>query len=192
MQMRIYIRFIVFTFYQNSMKIVSKIITWILSIIFLFIIINLAIGVVKYEWLANYSDFLNQKERNTVVSQISIKDPISIFSLFYWEYSPREKNIDVLQENLEDKIIDQELQEDSQVDEEAKLNVYDPDFEDDFNAFFGKTHISKKKSDLTNEEGWAFVVPETSEQDNLNQTNSKQDNANTKTVWQQLLEKFSK
>ena len=70
--------------------------------------------------------------------------------------------------------------------------VYDPDFEDDFNAFFGKTHISKKKSDLTNEEGWAFVVPETSEQDNLNQTNSKQDNANTKTVWQQLLEKFSK
>ena len=112
--------------------------------------------------------------------------------MFYWEYTPREKNIDVLQENLEDKIIDQELQEDSQVDEEAKLNVYDPDFEDDFNAFFGKTHISKKKSDLTNEEGWAFVVPETSEQDNLNQTNSKQDNANTKTVWQQLLEKFSK
>ena len=192
MQMRIYIRFIVFTFYQNSMKIVSKIITWILSIIFLFIIINLAIGVVKYEWLANYSDFLNQKERNTVVSQISIKDPISIFSLFHWEYTPREKNIDVRQENLEDKIIDQELQKDSQVDEEAKLNVYDPDFEDDFNAFFGKTHISKKKSDLINEEGWAFVVPETSEQDNLNQTNSKQDNANTKTVWQQLLEKFSK
>ncbi|HOG15503.1 MAG TPA: hypothetical protein PK674_02845 [Candidatus Absconditabacterales bacterium] len=174
------------------MKIVSKIITWILSIIFLFIIINLAIGVVKYEGLANYSDFLNQKERNTVVSQISIKDPISIFSLFYGEYTPREKNIDVRQENLEDKIIDQELQKDSQVDEEAKLNVYDPDFEDDFNAFFGKTHISKKKSDLINEEGGAFVVPETSEQDNLNQTNSKQDNANTKTVGQQLLEKFSK
>lgn len=174
------------------MKIISKIIAWILSIIFVFIALNLIVWLIKYGGISNYSDFLNKKDRNTTISQISIKDPKSIFSLFYWEYTPKEKNIDVLQENLEDKIIDQELQEDSQVDEEAKLNVYDPDFEDDFNAFFGKTHISKKKSDLTNEEGWAFVVPETSEQDNLNQTNSKQDNANTKTVWQQLLEKFSK
>lgn len=173
------------------MKIISKIIAWILSIVFLFIIVNLAIWIVKYEWLANYSDFLNQKDRDTTVSQITIQDPMSIFSLFYWEYTPKEKNIDIPQENLEDNITDQESQETLQWDEETGLNVYDPDFEDDFNDFFGTTHTPEESSDSIEEE-WAFVVPETSEQDNLDQSNSEQDNVNTKTVWQQLLEKFSK
>lgn len=73
------------------MKIISKIIAWILSIIFVFIALNLIVWLIKYGGISNYSDFLNKKDRNTTISQISIKDPKSIFSLFYWEYTPKDK-----------------------------------------------------------------------------------------------------
>jgi len=162
------------------MRIISKTIAWILFVIFLFIVTNLLIGSIKYKWLSNYSDFLNQKDRNTTVSQITIKDPVSIFSLFYWEYIPKEKNNNILKKEAENNITNQKVQEDFQWDENTELNVYDPDFADDFNDFFSKTHISEEISNSLNEE-WAFVIPENSEQDNLD----------TKTVWQQLLEKFS-
>lgn len=112
------------------MKIISKIIAWILSIIFVFIALNLIVWLIKYGGISNYSDFLNKKDRNTTISQISIKDPKSIFSLFYWEYTPKDKNT----ESLEQDFTNQQAEEDIPTDEEIDT-VNETNFIDDFDEF---------------------------------------------------------
>jgi len=90
MQMRINIRFNVYIL-KKQMKIISKVIVWILSIIFLFVVVNLGIGLFKYKSISNYVDFLNKKDRDSAIAQIDITNPTSIFSIFYGEYTPLPK-----------------------------------------------------------------------------------------------------
>lgn len=176
MQMRINIRFNVYIL-KKQMKIISKIIVWILSIIFLFVVVNLGIGLFKYKSISNYANFLNQKDRHSSISQIDITNPMSILSLFYGEYTPLPKNIDL------DENSDLDLIEDWDLDVQQKdwLNVYDPEFEDDFNEFFGTTHTWNQKEKPQDEEVW-FVAPQEAPDQNTQAE---------KTAWQELLERFS-
>jgi len=158
------------------MKIISKIIAWILSIIFVFIALNLIVWLIKYGGISNYSDFLNKKDRNTTISQISIKDPKSIFSLFYWEYTPKDKNT----ESLEQDFTNQQAEEDIPTDEEIDT-VNETNFIDDFDEFFGSTDLQKDSQESYDDTEWAFIAKDS----------PSQPNTEVKTVWQQLLDKFN-
>ena len=159
------------------MKIISKIIVWILSIIFLFVVINLSAGLFKYKSIANYTEFLNQKDRQSTVAQIDITNPMSIFSIFYGEYIPVPKNDKADQKDKSNLIQTWDLS----AQEEDWLNVYDPSFEDEFNEFFGTTHTWDQSQNPEYEEAW-FVSP---------QEVPDQNTQTGKTVWQELLDKFN-
>ena len=176
MQMRINIRFNVYIL-KKQMKIISKVIVWILSIIFLFVVVNLGIGLFKYKSIANYAEFLNQKNWNDTVAQIDITNPASIFSMFYGEYIPLPKDVKLDDKDSLDLIQDGDLE----TQEEEWLNVYDPEFQDDFNEFFGTTHTWSQSQKPEYEEAW-FVVPQEAPDQNTQAE---------KTAWQELLERFS-
>lgn len=128
------------------MKIISKFLVWLLSALLLFIIINLWIGLVKYKSLSNYSIFLNQKDWSTVISQINIKNPSTIFHIFYWETI-----------NIPKQILSWEVEKDIEIQEESpsndnNINPYDPEFQDEFNNFFGTTQTWQQNNIKDNNE----------------------------------------
>ncbi len=159
------------------MKIISKVIVWILSIIFLFVVVNLGIGLFKYKSISNYTEFLNQKDRHGAVAQIDITKPMSIFNIFYGEYIPVPKDDNSDEQDLSDLVQDWDME----IQEEDWLNVYDPSFQDEFNEFFGTTHTWNQSQKPEYEEAWFVSSQEAPDQ--KTQTG--------KTVWQELLERFS-
>lgn len=96
-------------------------------------------------WVNNYMQLLNDKDWSETISQVTITDPVSIFSIF----SVSSGTI-LLENNVEDNIetnIDVETTETIIVDVETwnnqeitntweALDPYDPEFEEDFNSFF--------------------------------------------------------
>jgi len=120
------------------MKIFFKVIYRLLCLFLCFIIVNLIIWTIKYWWVSNYSNILNEKDWQSSVSEISILKPQSWFSIFYSDEI--EQNIDNPVQIIEsEEIIEDEPKEYSN-------NPYDPDYEDEFNSFFGGT--SEKKWEI--------------------------------------------
>ena len=134
------------------MKIISRIICWIFVAILLFIIVNLINWAILYWWTKNYSEILNNKDRDESIAQISILKPKTWISIFY--ASQVEKNDDI--ENvMEEFVWDIELYENMDIEswdvieeKESNHNPYDPDYEDEFNSFFW----------LTSEETWVDLI----------------------------------
>ena len=121
------------------MKIMPKIIVWMLSLIAVFIVANLVIWCFQYKWINNYIQILENKNWSSTIEQININDPISIFSMFYEEgYINISDTTDLTQTwNIlsEDDIVD--IQNTTwDIVEENTIDPYDPEFEDDFNSFF--------------------------------------------------------
>ena len=124
---------------------ITKSIIWLLTILVLFILINLAIWAFKYGWISRYATLLDNKDWSDSVSQMSITNPVAIFYDETWSLDKKE-NQD-LEENMAeenqnaDPDIQQETQENIDIKEEVEENPaidpYDPEFEDEFNSFFG-------------------------------------------------------
>lgn len=112
------------------MKIISRLITLLLGIVFIFTIINLVYGCFKYDWITNYMEILNEKDWNTTISEVNILDPISILSLFNDDVVSLSGDV----EEIEEVDIIPEVEEVSTWDNE--IDPYDPEFEDEFNSFF--------------------------------------------------------
>ena len=117
------------------MKIISKIVVWILSLVLVFIFANLLIWSFKTKWINNYAQLLSDKEWSETISQVTIANPISIFSIFSvssWAILPEDNNIvSEMEDETENKpeiIIEINTWENQ--------DPYDPEFEDEFNSFF--------------------------------------------------------
>lgn len=160
------------------MKIASKVVFWFLTAIFAFIIINLTIGLIKYKSLNNYIDHLDQKDWSKTVSQISISNPKSILNIFYWDldFSKQAEQTEQILDTL-DLIDDKEILETWN----NEFDPYDPDFQDEFNSFFGGQDSSTENINTDVEAG--FIVDPDEE--------LVTDSQWSKTVGQELLEKFS-
>lgn len=120
------------------MRTISKIICWIFLAIALFIIINLIIWSVQYWWTKNYSQYLNNKNWNEVVEQVYILKPKTWLAPFYdVDYVDIETNKNK-DDNIENVNLNETLSwaEETAV-QEVNHNPYDPDYEDEFNSFFG-------------------------------------------------------
>jgi len=132
------------------MRIVFKLLIWIASLILIFIIANISIWTYKIWSLTDYMAELNQKEWSESISSISLNDPVSIFSIFTVE------NDNTWSGNItEDLTQDVEKQEENILitwDQNIEINTweeidpYDPEFEDEFNSFFGEDSNTKDVS----------------------------------------------
>lgn len=160
------------------MKIISKILVWLLGIIFLFILVNIAFGIYRYKWIKNYSEILNQKDRQSTISTISIKNPISILDIFYSQIQASTwENNNILQDT---GIVLEEVEEVEAETWNNEIDPYDPEFEEDFNSFFGGTETDSKIKDLPEEKPW-FVNPKV----------DVEVEDSTRSVGQQLFDKFN-
>lgn len=130
------------------MRTVSKIICWIFLAIALFIIVNIVIWSIQYWWTKNYSEYLNNKNRNESIAQVYILKPKTWLSMFYEIDSiniKRKNNEDDSIKNIDSSDI---LSGDVETEEkEVNHNPYDPDYEDEFNSFFG----------TSSEETWELI-----------------------------------
>ena len=122
------------------MKLICKIICRILWIFIWFILINLIIWTIIYWWTKKYSEILNQKDWQQNVSEFSLFKPKTRVAMFYdlewWEEKVQELS-DIDNENISDvnRILEEFLS--WEYDDEINHNPYDPDYEDEFNSFFG-------------------------------------------------------
>ncbi|HKL43726.1 MAG TPA: hypothetical protein VJ892_00425 [Candidatus Absconditabacterales bacterium] len=136
------------------MKIISKILTRIFLIAFVFLVVNLAYGCFKYDGVKNYMQILNEKDWDTSIGEISISDPISIFSLFSSD-SKNEENVylEVNQEKTSDSANLEEEMEQSEISTGSNdMDPYDPEFEDEFNSFFGSDESGENLDQTQNKE----------------------------------------
>lgn len=154
------------------MKVISKIIVWILSLMFVFILVNIGFGIYKYNWVSNYSEILNQQDWKSTISDMVITNPISILNIFYpdtdlstWENNdaPQDTGMinDVILETWDNEI-----------------DPYDPEFEEDFNNFFGTDDTDSQVVEESEEEPW-FINP------------NAEVERNAPSVGQQLIDKFN-
>lgn len=124
------------------MKTFLKVICAILWIIICFISINLIIWIIRYKWVWNYAQILNSKDWQSSASKISILRPKTRFSIYYKdkENAPIE-TIDIQPENIqpEDVQVEDNI-ENTKPATSTNNNPYDPDYEDEFNSFFGTTN----------------------------------------------------
>lgn len=118
------------------MRTISKIICWIFLVIALFIIVNLVIWSVQYWWTKNYSQYLNNKNWDEVIAQVYILKPKTWLTPFYEvDYVNIETNKN---NNIENSNLNETLSWDKETAaQEVNHNPYDPDYEDEFNSFFG-------------------------------------------------------
>ncbi len=160
------------------MKTISKIIVWILSVLLLFILVNLIIWAYKNKWVNNYIQVLNEKDRTETMSQVNIMNPVSILSIFYTWSINLSWNIDIIE--VETGSLDDETLGVKRVND---IEPYDQDFEDEFNSFFGDEETSDteiENLDLDNT-------------DNLKEEiDIAEDNTgDTHLVWEELIQKFN-
>ena len=102
---------------------------FVLTALIVFIVVNLIIWCIKYGWMSNYAQLLNNKDWSMSISQLSIQNPVSIFYDNNWT-----QTWDILPEiDLEDETDIENIQEEISQD----IDPYDPEFEDEFNSFFG-------------------------------------------------------
>ncbi len=129
------------------MRIISKIIVWILSLILIFIVANLSIWSFHMKSVSGYMQQLNEKDWSAAISQVTVTNPASIFSIFYVgsEDILLDNNTEINIENTTN-IIESETEvvqeiintwDNADVETWKSLDPYDPEFEDDFNSFFG-------------------------------------------------------
>ncbi len=164
------------------MKIISKIVVWILSLIAIFMVANLVIWCFQYKWIGNYIQILENKDWSSTIAQVNINNPISIFSIFYEEGYidiPDDASLtqtwDILSEN--DTVDIQNTTWD--VVEENNIDPYDPEFEDDFNDFFDGE--SNEIEDIENNTG------DTAKDDTVEQN----DVDTGHTIAEELIQKFN-
>ena len=129
------------------MRIISKIIVWILSLILIFIVANLSIWSFQIKSISSYMQLLNEKDWSETISHITVTNPASIFSIFYVgsEDILLDNNTEINIENTtviiewETEIVQETINTWDRTDVETwnSLDPYDPEFEDDFNSFFG-------------------------------------------------------
>lgn len=119
------------------MKIISKIIVWMLSLIVVFVVANLIIWCFQYKWINNYIQVLNDKDWSDTMAQVTLKNPASIFTIFYEEGYIKSENDELLIENWDIANTTDKTTTDSITKESNNIDPYDPEFEDEFNSFFG-------------------------------------------------------
>lgn len=105
-----------------------KNILWALIII---IIYFLLIGMIKNGWFVNYYHYLNARDWTVISSQFNLLEPHTLTSIFYsvddisWAMVPEWHVLSG--DNLTWILID------TWIVEETWINVYDPEFQEDFN-----------------------------------------------------------
>ncbi len=163
------------------MKIISKILTRIFLLAFVFLLVNLIYGCFKYDGVKNYMQILNEKDRDTSIWQVSISDPISIFWLFNTDTTNNENsNLEQDQKTIPDSTENEEEIEKIDTQDTStgsnEMDPYDPEFEDEFNSFFWGNEDDQEwnKNDK--------VIDSSNDIITWDKTTS---------VWQQLLEKFN-
>lgn len=120
------------------MRTISKIICWIFLVIALFIIVNLVIWSVQYWWTKNYSQYLNNKNWDEVIAQVYILKPITWLTPFYEVGYVNVETNKKVNDNAENANLNETLSWDKETEvQEVNHNPYDPDYEDEFNSFFG-------------------------------------------------------
>ena len=115
-----------------------------------FIVINLIIWTVKYWWTKAYSQILNQKDWQESMDEFSLLKPKTRVAIFYqdsqgsvwddiddnlWDLLDTETSAQV--DDIINKLLSGE--EEMTDDGSTNRNPYDPDYEDEFNSFFGIT-----------------------------------------------------
>lgn len=149
------------------MKIISKILFWFLTTILVFIIVNMFFGIYKYGWINNYSKFLNEKDRKSTISNINIKNPISVFGIFYWDMEFFKWKV----ESFTGDVLDLSQETWSVLDTAIlqtgsnEIDPYDPEFEEDFSNFFGNSDIDYSQEDVKIEDP-GFINPDWYFEDN--------------------------
>ena len=140
------------------MKKACKVIRWILWIFICFILVNLIIWTIKYWGTKAYSKILNEKDWQESMAEFSIIKPKTRVAMFYKD---SQENIDTTAEETllneldteasaeVDDIFNVLLSWDTEVidEENVNRNPYDPDYEDEFNSFFG----------TSSEETWELI-----------------------------------
>jgi hypothetical protein len=117
---------------MNFLRYLWHFIRNILWALILIIIYFLLIWIIKNWWIVNYFHYLNARDWEVVASQINILEPHTLTDIFYssdyisWAMVP-EWNI-LGWENLTWNIINS-----WNVLEDTWINVFDPQFQDDFN-----------------------------------------------------------
>lgn len=123
----------IFILYENKMRVISKIICGIFVVFILFILVNLTLWAMQYWWTKKYAEYLNKKDRDESVSNVYLLQPKTWLSVFY---DVDGLDIDMDEENENDSMIVNPDEDETQV-KEVNHNPYDPDYEDEFNSFFG-------------------------------------------------------
>lgn len=137
------------------MKIFFRVIYWLIWIFLCFIIVNLVIWSVKYGWVSDYARILNGKDWQSSVSNISFS-PKSWISIFYQDEDVKDDIVEhIIQESTDtDANVDMNIDTNTTATKEVNHNPYDPDYEDEFNSFFG----------VKNEDEWQKVQGQTQEE----------------------------
>lgn len=169
------------------MRIISKIIVWVFSLLLVFIVVNLLIWSYKMEWVGNYMQLLNNKDWSQSISQVYITNPTSIFSIFsiqtpgstWQQIGTLGSPVGVLETGDIQDIINTWNSDTETWDE---LDPYDPEFEDEFNSFFGW-----EESD-SNTITWETIDLDVEDITKINQEESQE---SWHTVWEALIKKFN-
>lgn len=175
-----------FKFSKND---VAKSIISVLVVLISFILINLIVWAFKYGWISRYAALLDNKDWSTSISQMSISNPVA---MFYDDSRLLENEVEVLMQD-KDIIKKEETQEaleentEKNIDkEDTSIDPYDPEFEDEFNSFFGWEN--SELNSIKDEELYNNLNDEAS-----NNHNASEDNASTQdhSTIKRLIQKFN-
>ena len=67
---------------MKVLKTILKTIMYLLFLVVLFVCVNLVVGCVKYWWISDYVNVLNEKKWNETIGELSL-NPITWFAIFY-------------------------------------------------------------------------------------------------------------
>lgn len=135
------------------MRIISKFIFWISTLLLVFILVNLFVWLYKFWSVSDYINYLNQKDYKQTVSDISITQPKSFLNIFYpqnitWSNQEKKTQIDWNLDLQENTYSWEDL-------ETTQIDPYDPKFEDEFNDFFWDDEdLSLPQKETWSQEAW--------------------------------------
>lgn len=125
---------------MKLIHIIWNIIKNLLRVLFILIIYFLLIWTIKTWGFKNYFFYQNSRDWNDISSKIHLLEPSSLSNIFYSDddiYEILKDYIQWNQKNLTGSVIDTWSAEQNYDD---SLNVYDPEFEEDFNEWFGNLY----------------------------------------------------
>lgn len=109
------------------------------------------IGTIKTWWFENYFFYQNSRDWRDISAQISILEPASLSNIFYSDsdiYEILKDYVKWNQDNLTWNLVDSWSVDQTN---EDLVNVYDPEFEEEFNEWFDNVYTWE---DLTGADYW--------------------------------------